>query len=80
MKEPSIETRMTDLNLTPRSLLLATTVLSCVLTGCTVGPKYHPPTTQAPPAYKESPANVPQKSPVPPATTSTDPTLGGLGD
>ena len=80
MKEPSIETRMTDLNLTPRSLLLAAAVLSCVLTGCTVGPKYHPPTTQAPPAYKESPANVPQKSPVPPATTSTDPTLGGLGD
>ena len=80
MKEPGIEMRMTDLNLTPRSLLLAAVVLSCVLTGCMVGPKYHPPTTQAPPAYKESPANVPQKSAAPPATTSTDPTLGGLGD
>ena len=80
MKGLGIEMRMTDLNLTPRSLLLAAVVLSCVLTGCMVGPKYHPPTTQAPPAYKESPANVPQKSAAPPATTSTDPTLGGLGD
>ena len=26
------------------------------LISCTVGPKYHPPVTQAPPAYKESPA------------------------
>ena len=26
------------------------------LVSCTVGPKYHPPVTQAPPAYKESPA------------------------
>jgi NodT family efflux transporter outer membrane factor (OMF) lipoprotein len=25
------------------------------LAGCTVGPKYHPPVTQTPPAYKESP-------------------------
>jgi NodT family efflux transporter outer membrane factor (OMF) lipoprotein len=79
MKEPGIEMRMTNLNFTPRSLLLAAAVLSCVLTGCMVGPKYHPPATQAPPGYKESPANVPQKSPAPPATTSTDPTLGGLG-
>ena len=79
MKEPDIEMRMTDLNLHRALLLLAAAVLSCVLAGCTVGPKYHPPTTQAPPTYKESPANVPQKPPAPPATTSTDPTLGGLG-
>jgi NodT family efflux transporter outer membrane factor (OMF) lipoprotein len=31
--------------------LLAMAVLGC--TGCAVGPKYHPPVTQAPPAYKE---------------------------
>ncbi len=30
-------------------------LLCLVLTGCTVGPKYHPPTIQAPPAYKEAP-------------------------
>ena len=44
-----------------------------------VGPKYHPPTTQAPPAYKESPANAPQQTSAPPASTAVDPTLGGLG-
>jgi len=27
------------------------------LAACTVGPKYHPPVTQAPPSYKESPAH-----------------------
>ena len=27
----------------------------CALSGCTVGPKYHPPVTQTPPVYKESP-------------------------
>ncbi|MHB1674919.1 MAG: efflux transporter outer membrane subunit [Acidobacteriaceae bacterium] len=31
-------------------------LLSCVVTGCTVGPKYHAPVTQAPTVYKESPA------------------------
>ncbi|MGA2960986.1 MAG: efflux transporter outer membrane subunit [Candidatus Korobacteraceae bacterium] len=80
MKELDIKMRMTHLNLALRSPLLAAAVLSCVLAGCMVGPKYHPPTTQAPPTYKESPANVPPKPAVPPATTSTDPTLGGLGD
>jgi NodT family efflux transporter outer membrane factor (OMF) lipoprotein len=79
MEEAGIEMRMTNLNLTPRHLLPAAAVLLCVLTGCMVGPKYHPPTTQAPPAYKESPANVPQTPPTPPATPPTDPTLGGLG-
>src|SRR3984885_1232993 len=33
---------------------------SLVLSSCVVGPKYHPPTTQAPaPAYKESPTQYP---------------------
>src|SRR5262249_20953290 len=27
------------------------------LAQCTVGPKYHPPVTQTPPSYKESPSN-----------------------
>src|SRR5665213_432243 len=32
-------------------------LLSCALTGCTAGPKYHAPPTQTPPAlYKETPA------------------------
>ena len=32
-------------------ILLAVAVLQCV--GCTVGPKYHRPPVQTPPAYKE---------------------------
>ena len=58
---------------------LATAVLCLALTGCTVGPKYHPPSTaQAPPAYKE--VNVPAHQPAANADTAPDPTLGGLGD
>jgi NodT family efflux transporter outer membrane factor (OMF) lipoprotein len=38
-------------NSTVRSLILLALVLG--LTGCAVGPKYHPPMMQAPPAYKE---------------------------
>jgi NodT family efflux transporter outer membrane factor (OMF) lipoprotein len=58
---------------------LATAVLCLALTGCTVGPKYHPPSTaQAPPAYKE--VNVPAHQPAANADTGPDPTLGGLGD
>src|SRR5580658_8724748 len=30
-------------------------LLCAMLTGCTVGPKYHPPAVQAPPAFKEAP-------------------------
>lgn len=36
---------------------LATAALLCGVTGCMVGPKYHPPAPQAPAAYKESPSN-----------------------
>lgn len=35
----------------------ATLFSLCALTGCTVGPKYHAPVTQAPAGYKESPDN-----------------------
>jgi NodT family efflux transporter outer membrane factor (OMF) lipoprotein len=34
----------------------ALAALAIATVGCTVGPKYHPPVTQAPPAYKESPS------------------------
>jgi len=66
-----------------RRLALAAAAGSCLLlAGCVVGPKYSPPAAQAPPTYKESPAN-PQPQPAQPAsaTPSTeDPTLGGLGE
>jgi NodT family efflux transporter outer membrane factor (OMF) lipoprotein len=41
--------------------LLAAMLLCAALTGCTVGPKYHPPVIQPPPAFKEAPA--PQAAP-----------------
>ena len=37
-----------------RFALIAACLL--IMTGCPVGPKYRPPVTQAPPVYKESPA------------------------
>lgn len=37
------------------ALVCSTPLLMGTLTGCTVGPKYHPPVTQAPAAYKEAP-------------------------
>jgi NodT family efflux transporter outer membrane factor (OMF) lipoprotein len=37
-------------------------LLSCAVTGCVVGPKYHAPATQSPAAYKESPAQQPQNT------------------
>jgi hypothetical protein len=40
-------------------------LLCALLTGCTVGPKYHPPAIQAPPAYKEAP------SPASPSATTS---------
>jgi len=69
---------MRMINLSPRSLVPVAAALACVLCGCAVGPKYHAPTTEAPPAYKESPANI-QKSTSPQPLSSKDPTLGGLG-
>jgi len=36
---------------------LCTVALLLFLSGCVVGPKYHPPAPQAPAAYKESPTN-----------------------
>ena len=39
-------------------------LLCALLTGCTVGPKYHPPAVQPPPAFKEAP---------PPPDTTTPP-------
>ena len=61
-------------------LLVPAAALVCALTGCVVGPKYQPPAAQAPPAYKESPATAPPRTPSPAAATAPDPTLGGLGD
>jgi NodT family efflux transporter outer membrane factor (OMF) lipoprotein len=37
--------------------------LGCAITGCTVGPKYHPPVITPPPAYKESPENFKENIP-----------------
>jgi len=62
---------------------LSAMALAFALTGCVVGPKYHAPTTQAPPTYKESqppkapPENAPQQQTQP--TPLPDPTAGGLG-
>ena len=74
--------RVTKLNFPSKLGLGATAVLACVLTGCVVGPKYHAPAPQAPPDYKETPANTPKpaSSPSTTATAAADPTLGGLGD
>lgn len=37
-------------------------LLSCAVTGCVVGPKYHAPAAQAPTVYKEAPAQQPQST------------------
>lgn len=68
-----IEIHMAYFKLASRFLLLTA---ACMLTGCTVGPKYHPPATQAPAAYKEQ-TNPPRTTA--PETTPADPTLGGTG-
>jgi NodT family efflux transporter outer membrane factor (OMF) lipoprotein len=36
--------------------------LGCAVTGCTVGPKYHAPAVQPPPAFKETPAQSPAQA------------------
>jgi NodT family efflux transporter outer membrane factor (OMF) lipoprotein len=41
-------------------------LVCAMLTGCTVGPKYHPPAVQPPPAFKEAPPATP------PANAPTD--------
>jgi NodT family efflux transporter outer membrane factor (OMF) lipoprotein len=38
-------------------------LLCAIVTGCTVGPKYHPPVIQPPPAFKEAPPASPAPSP-----------------
>jgi NodT family efflux transporter outer membrane factor (OMF) lipoprotein len=38
-------------------------LLCTILTGCTVGPKYHPPVVQPPPAFKEAPPATPTNPP-----------------
>jgi NodT family efflux transporter outer membrane factor (OMF) lipoprotein len=38
-------------------------LLCTILTGCTVGPKYHPPAVQPPPAFKEAPPATPTNPP-----------------
>jgi NodT family efflux transporter outer membrane factor (OMF) lipoprotein len=40
-------------------------VLCALLTGCTVGPKYHPPAVQPPPAFKEAPPATTAPTPAP---------------
>jgi NodT family efflux transporter outer membrane factor (OMF) lipoprotein len=42
-------------------------LLCAILTGCTVGPKYHPPAVQPPPAFKEAPPATPATTPAPAA-------------
>jgi len=51
---------------------LALVLLAGLAGGCTVGPKYHTPSTQAPPAYKEAtpPAPAPATVPVPSGNTA----------
>jgi NodT family efflux transporter outer membrane factor (OMF) lipoprotein len=45
-------------------------LLCAILTGCTVGPKYHPPAVQPPPAFKEAPPASPA---TPPANAPANP-------
>jgi len=78
MKISDLNMRRIKLNST-RLALPAAAVLTFLLGGCVVGPKYHAPATQAPAEYKEAPApSAPTPAP-PQSTNSSDPTIGGLG-
>jgi NodT family efflux transporter outer membrane factor (OMF) lipoprotein len=73
---------MINSNFQSRLLLLTAAGLSCVLTGCMVGPKYSAPTaatTPSAPAYKETNPAPAKPATESPQNTSEDPTLGGLG-
>jgi NodT family efflux transporter outer membrane factor (OMF) lipoprotein len=48
-------------------------LLCAILTGCTVGPKYHPPVIQPPPAFKEAPPASPATPPTPQANAPANP-------
>lgn len=63
-----------------QSILSVFGAASLFLSGCTVGPKYRPPATPAPPSYKESKQSVEQQKATAPTTAVNDPTLGGLGN
>jgi NodT family efflux transporter outer membrane factor (OMF) lipoprotein len=46
-----------------RVLALSAALGCAMISGCTVGPKYHPPKFQAPTAYKETPSNFKDNGP-----------------
>ncbi len=46
-------------------------LLCLMLTGCTVGPKYHPPAIQPPPAFKEAPPASPTANAAQPQTNQS---------
>lgn len=46
-----------------RVLTVSTIIAACALAGCAMGPKYRPPVTQAPAAFKESPTNFTNNGP-----------------
>jgi NodT family efflux transporter outer membrane factor (OMF) lipoprotein len=52
MKNPIVQSRQA---IKASSCALFTVAISAMLVGCNVGPKYVPPSTTAPPAFKESP-------------------------
>src|SRR5271168_3454787 len=55
-------------------------LLCAFLTGCTVGPKYHPPAVQPPPAFKEAPPATPANPPADQAQDNGNWTVAEPGD